>query len=177
MGDTVNIFLPKMSKISVSNLSSRIKEYFRGKGSLLVKILVGQALLIGILTFFYLTRDNSNQDTEPVLFIKYIILVPVFFLKYLMVFFMVLLGCDGKQEDPGVAVNIIDHVSGVDDDSIIKLLETVLLFLLLGVLAVIMFLWAKSFKRKNTGETILKINSKGDWEYAPSKKREAAVKF
>merc|ERR1712142_986207 len=144
MGDTVNIFLPKMTKISVSNLNSRIKEYFRGKGSLLVKILVGQALLIGILTFFYLTRDNSdNQDTEPVL--KYIIVLPVFFIKYLMVFFMFLLGCDGKQEDPGVAINIIDHVSGgVDDDNIIKLLETVFILLLLGALTVIMFLWAKS---------------------------------
>ena len=168
-----------MTKISVSNLNNRIKEYFRGKGSLLVKILVGQALLIGILTFFCLTRENSdNQDTKPVVFIKYLILLPVFSIKYLMVFFMWLLGCDGKQEDPKVVVNIIDHVSdGVDDDSIIKLLENVFLLLLLGMLAVILFLWAKSFKRNNTGETILQINSNGDWEYAPSKKREAAVKF
>ena len=168
-----------MTKISVSKLNNRIKEYFRGKGSLLVKILVGQALLIGILTFFCLTRENSdNQDTEPVVFIKYLILLPVFSVKYLMVFLMWLLGCDGKQEDLRVVVNIMDHVSGgVDDDSITKLLETVLLLLLLGMLAVIMFLWAKSFKRKNTGETILQINSKGDWEYAPSNKREAAVKF
>ena len=27
------------------------------------------------------------------------------------------------------------------------------------------------------GETILLLNSKGDWEYAPSAKREAGVKF
>ena len=27
------------------------------------------------------------------------------------------------------------------------------------------------------GQTILQINSKGDWEYAPSNKREAAIKF
>ena len=27
------------------------------------------------------------------------------------------------------------------------------------------------------GETILLLNSKGDWEYAPSAKREAQVKF
>ena len=27
------------------------------------------------------------------------------------------------------------------------------------------------------GETILLLNSKGDWEYAPSAKREAHIKF
>ena len=27
------------------------------------------------------------------------------------------------------------------------------------------------------GETILLLNSKGDWEYAPSAKRDARIKF
>ena len=38
-----------------------IKENFRGKGRLLVKLLVGQALLIGVLTFLCLIRPGGED--------------------------------------------------------------------------------------------------------------------
>ena len=34
-----------------------------------------------------------------------------------------------------------------------------------------------TFHMMQDGETILLLNSKGDWEYAPSAKRDAHVKF
>ena len=34
-----------------------------------------------------------------------------------------------------------------------------------------------TFHMMQDGETILLLNSKGDWEYAPSAKRDARVKF
>ena len=53
-----------------------------------------------------------------------------------------------------------------------------LLILLVGLVAILLILTliGKSVTKKSE-ETILVINSKGDWEYGPSKKRESAVKF
>ena len=64
------------------------------------------------------------------------------------------------------------------DDGKRKLVEVVQVLLLIhsGLLTMII----KKYKARSSragGQTILQINSKGDWEYAPSNKREAAIKF
>ena len=41
----------------------------------------------------------------------------------------------------------------------------------------IMIVWKLKKIMLQDGETILLLNSKGDWEYAPSAKRSAQVKF
>ena len=62
------------------------------------------------------------------------------------------------------------------DDRKRKMVEAVLLLIHSGLLMMII---KKYMTRSNKagGQTILQINSKGDWEYAPSNKREAAIKF
>ena len=50
-----------MIRNCLSNVDTLIKEHFQGKGRLLVKLLVGQALLIGVLTFFCLTRPGGED--------------------------------------------------------------------------------------------------------------------
>ena len=57
-----------------------------------------------------------------------------------------------------------------------RLVEAALLLIPSGMLTIIIKKYLIMAKRKD-GETILLINSKGDWEFAPSNKRVAAVKF
>ena len=166
-----------------SNVDSLIKKHFRKKRPLLVKILVGQALLIGLLTFFCLTRDSSNY-TQVCKAPKSITMVCDFFknlLKanyhYQMVvgFLMWVLECkdDEKQE-----IKIISTENlAVDDDVMIKIRDVGLLLILLVVLTILMILVLLGKSVTRSEETILRINTEGDWEYSPSKKREAAVKF
>ena len=215
----------------LSNVDVLIKEHFQGKGRLLVKLLVGQALLIGFLTFFCLTRPDeeiiqaqanlvvdedairnadgdikvtaeviitpSKLDTDEEIsyqvlgyflhyqlqlasvlivgvfcFFKYLLLGPLLLAKYLIVLLMWLLGCGGKQ----MLVKKICPEAVAMDDGKKKLLEAALLLIPSGLLTLLMMKYMDGPMKKD-GETILLINCKGDWEFAPSNKREAAVKF
>ena len=215
----------------LSNVDVLIKEHFQGKGRLLVKLLVGQALLIGFLTFFCLTRPDeeiiqaqanlvvdedairnadgdikvtaeviitpSKLDTDKEIsyqvlgyflhyqlqlasvlivgvfcFFKYLLLGPLLLAKYLIVLLMWLLGCGGKQ----MLVKKICPEAVAMDDGKKKLLEAALLLIPSGLLTLLMMKYMDGPMKKD-GETILLINYKGDWEFAPSNKREAAVKF
>ena len=64
----------------------------------------------------------------------------------------------------------------VVDDGKRKLVEAALLLIPSGMLTMIIKKYLSMPKRKD-GETILLINSKGDWEFVPSNKRVAVVKF
>ena len=225
-----------MIRNCLSNVDTLIKEHFRGKGRLLVKLLVGQALLIGVLTFFCLTRpggediqaqanlvvdqdairnaDGNIKVTAEVIIIpskpntkkeisyhvlgyilhyklklvsvllvsvcgllKYLFLGPLLLAKYLVVFLMWLLGCGGKQKvlaSPSLVKMICPDV--VVDDGKRKLVEAALLLIPSGMVTLIIKKYLSMPKIKD-GETILLLNSKGDWEFAPSNKRVAAVKF
>ena len=172
---------------------SLVKDFFHGEGSLLVKILVGQALLILLLTFFCLTRDSSDTSEDSLASKSQAVVCDlfsyIFFQSIFMVFkchvglLMWLLGChvEGEDQDaPGGEKIISSEDITVDDDSM-KFLEAeapLLLILLVGLVAILLILTliGKSVTKKSE-ETILAINSKGDWEYGPSKKRESAVKF
>ena len=159
----------------LSNVDSLIKKYFRKKRSLLVMILVGQALLIGLMTFFCLTRDSS--DTIQVCGASQsMILVWDFFKNLMMVgFLMWILGCEDKTQE----IKIISPQDlAVDDDATMKIFKTVLLLVLLVLVTILMILTliGKSITKKSD-ETMLLMNTEGDWEYSPSKKRDAAVKF
>ena len=173
---------------------SLVKDFFHGKGSLLVKILVGQALLILLLTFFCLTRDSSDTSEDSLASKSQAVVCDlfsyIFFQSIFMVFkchvglLMWLLGChvEGEDQDaPGGEKIISSEDITVDDDSM-KFLEAeaplLLILLLVGLVAILLILTliGKSVTKKSE-ETILVINSKGDWEYGPSKKRESAVKF
>ena len=215
----------------LNNVDVLIKEHFQGKGRLLVKLLVGQALLIGFLTFFCLTRPDeeiiqaqanlvvdedairnadgdikvtaeviitpSKLDTDKEIsykvlgyflhyqlqlasvlivgvfcFFKYLLLGPLLLAKYLIVLLMWLLGCGGKQKV--VSSPLMKICPEMDDKK--KLLEAALLLIPSGLLTLLMMKYMDGPMKKD-GETILLINCKGDWEFAPSNKREAAVKF
>ena len=160
----------------LSNVDSLIKKYFRKKRSLLVMILVGQALLIGLMTFFCLTRDSS--DTIQVCGASQsMILVWDFFKNLMMVGF--LMWIIGSVEDKAQEIKIISPQDlAVDDDATMKIFKTVLLLVLLVLVTILMILTliGKSITKKSD-ETMLLMNTEGDWEYSPSKKRDAAVKF
>ena len=168
---------------------SLVKDFFHGKGSLLVKILVGQALLILLLTFFCLTRDSSDTSEDSLASKSQAVVCDlfsyIFFQSIFMVFkchvglLMWLLGCHVEDQDaPGEEKIISSEDIAVDDDSMKFLEAPLLLILLVGLVAILLILTliGKSVTKKSE-ETILVINSKGDWEYGPSKKRESAVKF
>ena len=92
---------------------------------------------------------------------------------------MWILGC-GKQEVlasfPLVKKMADVCLEKVDEDGKRKLLEVILLLIPSGLLTMLIKMYLGRSKKKD-GETILLINNKGDWEYAPSNKREAAIKF
>ena len=80
---------------------------------------------------------------------------------------------DEKQE-----IKMISNENlAVDDDVMIKIRDVGLLLILLVVLTILMILVLLGKSVTRSEETILRINTEGDWEYSPSKKREAAVKF
>merc|ERR1711913_124355 len=59
-----------------------------------------------------------------------------------------------------------------------RLLGALLMLIPSGLLTTLVYLYLNAGKpTKQDGETILLLNSKGDWEYAPSAKRSAQVKF
>ena len=160
----------------VSYVDSLIKKYFRKRRPLLIMILVGQALLIGLLTFFCLSKESLDYNQA----LQSMILVCAFFknllkIKYHVVgFLMWILGCRDIEKQAATILSPPDLA--VDDDAMMKIIEAVLLLILLGLLAilVILTLIGKSITDKSN-ETILVINNEGDWEYSPSKKREAAT--
>ena len=85
----------------------------------------------------------------------------------------------GDVEKQAVKILSPPDLAGDDDEAAMKIIEAVLLLILLGLLAilVILTLVGRSITNKND-ETILVINSEGDWEYSPSnKKRGTAAKF
>ena len=158
------------------NVDSLIKKQFRKKRSLLPMILLGQALLIGLLTFFCLTRDS--RDTILVCQASQSMIVVCGFFNYLLEvkcqmvgFLMRILGFedDKKQE-----FKIISSQDLADDDDVMKILKAALLLIM--AILMILTLVGKNITKKSE-ETMLLINNKGDWEYSPSIKREAAVKF
>ena len=167
----------------VSNVDSLIKKYFRKKRPLLVMILVGQAFLIGLLTFLCFTKDSSDNMQEFQAS-QSMILVCGFFkilLKvnyYLAGFLMRILGCGGDDEKETVKILSPPPDLAVDDDAGMKIIEAVLLLILLGLLVILVILTVvgKSIANKSE-QTNLVINNEGDWEYSPSKKRDAVVKF
>ena len=184
----------------LSDADSLIKEHFRGKGRLLVKLLVFQAFLIGVLTFLCLTRpceDDIQSQANLGYFLhfkikilsgflvsvcgllKYFIIGPLVLAQYLVALLMWILGC-GKQEVlasfPLVKKMADVCLEKVDEDGKRKLLEAILLLIPSGLLTMLIKMYLGRSKKKD-GETILLINNKGDWEYAPSNKREAAIKF
>ena len=199
----------------LSDADTLIKEHFRDKGRLLVKLLVFQSILIGVLTFLCLTRPGGediqaqtnlmiNQDAIrsadgtsflgyflhlKVQFVsgllmsvcgllKYLLLGPLLLAQYLVVFVMWLLGC-GKQ-NVLASTPLVREMAKVClekmDDGKKKLMEAVLLLIPSGLLTMLIKKYLGRSNRAD-GATILLINSKGDWEYAPSNKREAAIKF
>ena len=109
---------------------------------------------------------------------KEILLLPLHLVKYIIVDIMWILGCDGKQEETPVVEVIkkcLEEIAIDDEDW--KFVEPALLLILSGILTFIAMKCLVGRPDKRRGETILLINSKGDWEYAPSNKREAMVKF
>ena len=158
----------------MSNVDSLIKKYFRKKRSLLVMILVGQALLIGLMTFFCLTRDVQTPSSGAS---QSMILVWDFFKNLMMVGF--LMWILGSVEDKAQEIKIISPQDlAVDDDATMKIFKTVLLLVLLVLVTILMILTliGKSITKKSD-ESMLLMNTEGDWEYSPSKKRDTAVKF
>ena len=85
----------------------------------------------------------------------------------------------GSVEDKAQEIKIISPQDlAVDDDATMKIFKTVLLLVLLVLVTILMILTliGKSITKKSD-ETMLLMNTEGDWEYSPSKKRDAAVKF
>merc|ERR1712215_48164 len=69
---------------------------------------------------------------------------------------------------------VVEDMDEISDDKIMWVMQMLpVLFLILVAGLVMMML----LKKTKDGETILQINSYGDWEYAPSIKRKAAIKF
>ena len=227
-----------MIREQLSEVDTMIKDYFQGNGRILVKVLVCQALLIGVLTFLCLIRpggediqaqanlvldqdaihnaDGNIKATAEVIIIpskpnssdkelsyhvlgyflhfqiqlasglltsvfgllKYLLLGPLFLVQYLVVFLMWLLGCGKEQvlaSFPFMQETTQICLENVDDGKR-KLMEAVLLLIHSGLLTMLIKKYMARSSRPG-GQTILQINSKGDWEYAPSNKREAAIKF
>ena len=144
-------------------------------------ILLGQALLIGLLTFFCLTRDS--RDTILVYQASQSMIVVCGFFKYLLEvkcqmvgFLMQILGFEDDKKQEFKIISPQDLAG--DDDAAMKIFKAALLLILLVLLAILMILSlvGKSITKKSE-ETMLLINNKGDWEYSPSMKKEAAVKF
>ena len=65
-----------MIREQLSEVDTMIKDYFQGNGRILVKVLVCQALLIGVLTFLCLIRPGGGLLTSVFGFLKYLLLDP-----------------------------------------------------------------------------------------------------
>ena len=63
-----------MIREQLSEVDTMIKDYFQGNGRILVKVLVCQALLIGVLTFLW--RPGGGLLTSVFGFLKYLLLDP-----------------------------------------------------------------------------------------------------
>ena len=173
-----------MIRKNLNKVDSLIKKYFRKKRSLLVMILVGQALLIGLLTFICLTRDGSDNSNQVCKASQSTILVCGFFknllkIKYhVMGFLCRILGSSEDGEKQAVKILSPPNLAGDDDETVtvMKIIQAVLLLILLGLLAILVTLTlvGRSITNKSD-ETILVINSEGDWEYSPSNKKRGTA--
>jgi hypothetical protein len=58
-----------------------------------------------------------------------------------------------------------------------QLVKALLVLLPSSLLSSLVVLYLSRGRKQEAGETILRINSQGDWEYAPSDKRDKKIKF
>ena len=141
----------------VRNVDSLINKHFREKRPLLIMILAGQALLIGLLTFFCLTKDGSDYCQAEAS--QSMILLCGFFNNLLKIKYHVvgclkwILGCGGDGEEQ--VVKILSPPDLVDDDAVCEIIQAVLLLLIpLVLLTILVILVCKSITNKSD-ETIL----------------------
>merc|ERR1719500_2735929 len=126
---------------------------------------------LGFVVHLYISA-TSVLITLAAFVLKGLLLLPLYLAFFTINFLLWLFNCNETVVDQIVTTT----AAGPDLQD--RLLEALLVLIPSGLLTTLVYLYLNAGKpTKQGGETILLLNSKGDWEYAPSAKRDAQVKF
>merc|ERR1712192_13790 len=186
---------PKKTASKSSSAKKKMKEFFSKDGKfLIVKLLMVALLLVLPLTLLLcITTDPVQIDNTWLGFVVHLyisatsllitlaacmfnglLLLPLYLAFFTINFLLWLFNCNSET----VVEQIVTTTAAAGPELQDRLLEALLMLIPSGLLTPLIYLYLNAGKPvKQGGETILLLNSKGDWEFAPSAKRNAKVKF
>ena len=143
--------------------------FFTVHGVVILQLVAVQAFLTGLVTLAYLDSATVASVLLPSSCVAgllgQLLSLPLLLARHVVLFLRWILACDASA-----AVVVAAAPSGKG-----RLVEALLVMLPSGLLTALVSLYlSRGSGGPRAGDTILRINSAGDWEFGPSAKREAA---
>ena len=168
----------------LSEAGKKTDQFFTVHGVAIIQLVAVQALLTGLVTLTYLDSATVASVLLPSSCVAgllgQLLSLPLLLARHVVLFLRWILACDASAAvvvaaAPSGKVRRRPSTASLHQG---RLVEALLVMLPSGLLTALVSLYlARGAGGRRAGDTILRINSAGDWEFGPSAKREAGRKF